>query len=152
MAITEITRRAIIDELKISDLYWWGDLAEPDFLDRIYPLSELPSYDPRFSDAGGDIWQHRQNNDDWQTDWVFTDPRFCLAHDDEVFLRFLAETVHPAVRMDQKQVRRLVEIYNRHLAPDGWELAEVAEEVGHGTLGIGWTSSSSRCRRKKAIS
>jgi hypothetical protein len=33
----------------------------------------LPSNDPRFNDAAGDIWQHRINNFDWDIDWVFYD-------------------------------------------------------------------------------
>ncbi len=53
MAITEITRRAIIDELKISNLYWWGDFAEPDFLDRIYPLSEIVFHFKLCGNRGG---------------------------------------------------------------------------------------------------
>lgn len=43
-------------------------------------MDQLPSYDPRCADAAGDIWQHRENNLDWEDDWVFTDDRFELAH------------------------------------------------------------------------
>jgi hypothetical protein len=130
MPVTEITRRAITDELRLSRLPWWGSMSEPEFLDRLYPLSEMPSYDHRYKDAAGDIWQHRERNEDWDADWVFTDPRFDLRGDDETFLRFLAETVHPVVRPNQDEVTQLLEMYNRHLAPDGWEIAEVTQISG----------------------
>ena len=55
MPVTEVTRRAIIDELTIAKLFWWGDLAEPVFLNRLYVLSSLPSYDLRFADAAADM-------------------------------------------------------------------------------------------------
>ena len=96
--ITEITRQAIIDELLVGRIWWWGRQDEVSFLNRLYRLSELPSYDMRYADAAGDIHQHCVNNDDWPAEWVFTDPRFELATDDEKFLHFLAATVHPAVR------------------------------------------------------
>lgn len=127
MSISDVTRRAIFDELTLRPLHWWGRLPEPDFLARIYPLHEMPSTDHRFQDAGGDIWQHRENNDDWEADWVFYDSRFELMHgDDEVFLKFLAETVHPVVRRDADEATALVAAYNTHLLHDGYELVEVS--------------------------
>lgn len=73
MEISEITRRAIADELALSNLQWSGELQEDNFLARLYNLSEMPSYDHRFSDASGDIWKHRVMNDDWPSDWILTD-------------------------------------------------------------------------------
>jgi hypothetical protein len=130
MAITQVTRQAIIDELLVGKIWWWGRQNEVSFLNRLYRLSELPSYDGRYADAAGDIHQHCVNNDDWPSDWVFTDPRFELATDDEKFLRFLAATVHPVVRPEKSEAQTIVEMYNRHLAPDGWELAEEAQISG----------------------
>jgi hypothetical protein len=130
VVITDVTRLAIVDELHLGKFWWAGRLEEPAFLSRLYRLAELPSYDRRYDDAAGDIWQHRVNNIDWDDDWVFTDERFELRYDDEKFLQFLAATVHPAVRPDQLQARQLVEMYNRHLRADGWELAEVAQISG----------------------
>lgn len=128
MAISEATRRAIVDEFGTRNLDWSGRLSEPDFLARIYNMEELPSKDYRFRTAGGDVHQHRVNNSDWEDDWVFYDDRFGLLHgDDDTFLRFLAETVHPAVRRDPDQAEELVEMYNEYLRADGYVLVEVKQ-------------------------
>ena len=99
MNISEATRRDIFDSIVIEKVSWNGRLEEPDFLARLYDLKSMPSSDSRFSDAYDDIWQHRINNYDWDDYWVFTDTRFNLLHgEDEMFLRFLCETLHPVVR------------------------------------------------------
>jgi len=130
MAITEVTRRALFDEIRAGEYSWAGTLDEVTFLDRLYPLSELPSTDDRFDDADGDIRQHRFANMDWEDDWVFSDARFGLATDDDTLLAFLAETVHPAVRPSRDEVLELVAMYNRHLVLDGVELVETAQISG----------------------
>jgi len=91
MEITEVTRRAIADQLAINKISWSGQRNDDDFLSRIYDLEQLPSHDGRFKTAAGDIWQHRVNNlQDWEDDWIFSDARFNLLHcEDEGFLRFL---------------------------------------------------------------
>ena len=123
--VTEITRRDIRRALIREGIWWSGDLEEMEFLSRLYNLSSLPSYDHRFSDAGGDIWKHRVNNHDWDDFWVFEDERLQLADGaDEVYLNFLAEMVHPAVQPDREQAKRTVAMLNELLEPDGWRLAE----------------------------
>ncbi|MBF6216250.1 abortive infection family protein [Nocardia puris] len=130
MRITEVTRQAILDELRLGKIWWAGRLEEPTFLARLYPLDQMPSYDPRFEHADGDIWQHRINNYDWDDEWVFTDDRFELGRSDEKLLAFLAMTAHPVARPDRDEALTLVGMYNRHLRMDGWELAEVAQISG----------------------
>ena len=123
--IMPLTRRNILDWLALSGHSWAGRMDDEAFLGRIYNLSELGSTDYRFSDAAGDIWQHRTNNFDWDDDWVFTDTRFNLREgSDENLLRFLAETVHPVVRRDQSEANTLVRAYNDTLRPDGFEIVE----------------------------
>ena len=91
----------------------------------------MPSTDRRFSNAAGDIRQHRINNYDWSDDWVFYDLRFNLLHEpDDDFLRFLCETIHPVVRSDTDEAQSLADVYNRELAVDGWELVEVKQISG----------------------
>lgn len=142
MAITEITRRALIDEINLEQLNWAGRFEEQAFLERIYDLSSMPSRDPRFADAGGDIWQHRVNNQDWEGDWVFYDSRFGLTHGtDEQLLKFLSETVHPAVQSSQDEVDRCVEVYDRHLRPDGYQLHIVSDISGRPIYGARSTTT-----------
>lgn len=135
--ITAITRRKLFDSIALSGLSWSGRLEEPDFLGRIYDLSELPSTDTRYRDASGDIWQYRVNNPyDWEDDWVFTDSRFGLMHgDDEAVLTFLAEMLHPVVRTDEAEVALLLKAFNDALARDGYELYASDWISGHAIYG-----------------
>jgi hypothetical protein len=123
--ISEVTRRNIFDEMTLLNIDWTGRFDEVHFLGRLFDLKSLPSTDHRFKDAGQDIWQHRVNNFDWQDDWVFYDHRFNLLYcEDSIFLRFLCETIHPVVRADLKEVEILLNIYNKHLNVDGFEIIE----------------------------
>ena len=86
--ITGITKRDIFDlffkGLNIDILWdtqkiiypYYGRLSELEFLKRLYPLEQMPSSDPRFMNAEGDIWQHTVNNDDYPFCWIFDDDRF----------------------------------------------------------------------------
>ena len=108
-----------------SGLGWSGRLEEVAFLARIYDLTKFPSTDRRISSAAGDIRQHRVSFPDWEDDWVFYDSRFNLIHvDDDAFLRFLCETVHPVVRPDTEVAYQLIAEFNKHLSADGWKLME----------------------------
>jgi hypothetical protein len=129
MALSEITRIALFDDIVASPLHWSGRFEQPQFLGRLYRLSDLASTDRRFKDAEGDIYQHTINNDDWEKDWVFYDGRFNLREDDALF-RFLCDTVHPAVRMNRDEALQLVTMYNEHLRHDNYELAQSSEISG----------------------
>ena len=123
--ITILTRRNIADELTTSRLWYSGRLKEANFLSRLYDLSKMPSTDYRseYNNAYKDILQHVDNNSDWEPDWVFTDPRFNLMHgDDEAYVRFLTETLHPAVRPINEDTSKLLNAYNKHLQADGYQL------------------------------
>jgi hypothetical protein len=124
-SITDVTRRDIRRMIVRESISWCGDLGETEFLNRLYDLSSMPSTDHRFENAEGDIWQHRVNNYDWDDQWVFNDDRFQLADgSDAVYLNFLAEMVHPAVRPDREQAAKIVAAFNELLTFDGWILVE----------------------------
>lgn len=128
--ISESTRRNIIDELRINNVRWWGKLSEGEFLSRVFDLYALPSHDNRYTNAASDISQHRERNNDWSDDWVFSDHRFNLMHcPDEVFLRFLCEMVHPVAR-EEEDANVLVSIFNQHLAASGYEVIPIARISG----------------------
>lgn len=133
--ITEITRRDIFNlflcgmdkliflEYERINYVYYGRLSEIEFLKRIYDLSALPSYDNRFENAEGDIWQHTVNNDDFEDGWVFEDDRFELQNgEDEVLLNFLCAVFHPAVRDEKGYWKDFLDEINGLLRYDGYEL------------------------------
>ena len=113
--ISEVTKREIFslfcDGYTVSSwiegdkkifYHYFGCLTEIEFLKKLYPISEIPSTDSRFSDAEGDIRQHTINNDDWEYGWIFSDSRFELQDgDDNILLRFLCAVFHPIYRKEE---------------------------------------------------
>jgi hypothetical protein len=130
--ITTITRRNIFDFMIVENIWWSGRLEETDFLSRMFDLENLPSYDSRFQNAGGDIWQHRINNpNDWDDNWIFGDKRFNLLNcEDHILLNFLCEMLHPIVRADTNEVNRLLHLINENLKEDNFELIEKSKVSG----------------------
>lgn len=129
--ISEITRRDILDLIFLENINMYGRLEEVEFLSRVWDLESMPSLDGRFNNATGDIWQHTVNNDDWEPGWVFSDSRFNLkTGDDETFLRFLCESIHPVVRTDVTECERLCQLYNSCLKNDGFQIVEKSRISG----------------------
>jgi hypothetical protein len=129
--ITDVTRRQIADEMSLNNLWYHGNSTEPDFLARLFDLKRLPSKDYRYTNAYDDIYQHMVNNTDWDSDWLYNDPRINLSYcDDDTYLKFLALTIHPRVRTDTDEIHKLVEIYNKHLDNDGFEVIQTDEISG----------------------
>lgn len=142
--ITEITRKEIIklfiegytdntkffwdskyssfEDGNIFYLYF-GELEELDFLKILYPLDTMPSYDPRYANAEGDIYQHTINNNDYEFGWVFTDDRFGLYNgDDETLLKFLCTVFHPYYRKEEGYWKEYLAKIQDLLRKDGYEL------------------------------
>jgi hypothetical protein len=136
MKISIIVRQAIFDEITLNKISWSGRLEEPDFLNRIFDLSKMPSYDSRYDNAYDDIHKHRIMNYDWEDDWVFTDRRFNLLHcDEEALLKFLSLTINPVSRTDDEGINQLIEIYNRNLSASGIEFYEKSKIAGKSIYG-----------------
>ncbi len=130
--ITDMTRQHIADEMHLGKLLYHGNQTEPDFLGRIFNLKGMKSRDGRYDNAYDDIYQHMVNNSDWDFDWIYSDPRINLLHsDDDTYMKFLSMTLHPRVRTDLEEVTKLVEIYNKHLDADGFEVAQTDEVSGN---------------------
>jgi hypothetical protein len=121
-------RSDLIDWLTLGPHHWAGAMDEDQFLSRMYDLKSMPSSDYRrglYPTAAEDIHKHRVDNNDGPDDWVFSDGRFNIRHaSDEHFLRFIVETVHPAVRPNPDEAAALVAGYNTILQSSGWELVE----------------------------
>jgi len=131
---------------------WSGVLDDAGFLGRLYDLDALPSDDPRFRTAAGDIVQHRVRNPlDWEDDWIFYDPRFGLADSDDALLRFLAEMLHPYVRTDLAEVERLRTFLNAVLAHDGYEIVKIDDISGAPIFGAHRIGSGVRGSMKNLI-
>ncbi|MDR2126485.1 MAG: abortive infection family protein [Prevotellaceae bacterium] len=129
--ISEVTRQNIADETVLKKIYYCGDLNEPDFLSRLFDLQTLFSRDFRYKNAYDDIFQHTVNNIDYPDNWIYSDTRINLLHcTDDLYLKFLAETIHPVVRSDSKEVSILETIYNKHLNDDGFEILRTDEMLG----------------------
>ncbi len=124
--ISTITRSAVFDELELRRISLCGKRDEVAFLSRVFDLSALPSNDYRFTTMAEDVWQHRINNpQDWPDNWVLTDSRLNLMNGpDDIFLNVLCEMVHPLVRSDAQEISLLLEIFNKHLIADGWQISE----------------------------
>lgn len=123
--ITEITRRNIFDTLIVEKINLSGRLDELKFLSRIFKLNELPSTDSRFNNAHDDIWQHTINNDDWDLYWVLSYPIFDLLNcEDNKFLAFLCEMIHPIVRNNPDEISLIQQIFNENLSIDNFEIVE----------------------------
>ncbi|MFD3886722.1 MULTISPECIES: AbiJ-related protein [Streptomyces] len=134
--ITHVTRTRLFQQLTSREVRWFGDLEEIAFLRRLYPLEELPSSDDRFTDAEGDITQHRYNNYDWEDDWIYTDDRFALNNGpDLVLLQFLSQMVHPEVRSDDAEAAILSELVDRMVRRDGYAFVPVAHISGYPVYG-----------------
>lgn len=122
--ISHFSRRDMFD-LMVGPWFWAGNLDEDAFLGRVFDLASLPSYDRRLEfsqDAAADIHQHRVNNNDWNDDYPFSDPRFNLGScSDEVFLEFLVQALHPKIRHPDIAVQ-MTKRFNELLAPYSLEL------------------------------
>lgn len=146
--ITEITRRDIfalfLYGMEITELFetnqirydYYGRLAEIDFLKRNYDLESLESYDSRFDNAAGDIWQHTVTNDDYEAGWIFEDDHFQLMNgEDEILLKFLSSVFHPAVRYESGYWREFLDAVNGLLRNDGYELFPESQISGRDVYG-----------------
>ncbi|WP_341868520.1 hypothetical protein [Marinilactibacillus kalidii] len=138
--ISELTKFDILnlfqDGIDINDVFetkkvnypYFGRMDELDFLKRLYDLKNMPSYDPRFSNAEDDIWQHTISNDDYPNGWVFEDERFKLKNgNDENYLKFICEIFHPTVRYEKGYWRDFLHEVNKLLQQDGYELYPAAK-------------------------
>ena len=134
--ITSLTRRDIIEVLTLGfdidmffdsqhyNFFFWGRMTQVEFLNRLYPLKELPSLDSRYKNAEEDISVHTMlNPNDYPNNWLFVDERFPLkSGSDEDLLSFLCEIFHPEVRNDSIDWQTCLNKLNSLLREDGYEL------------------------------
>jgi len=131
MEISEVTRRDIIDYLILRKPPYNGRLDIISFLKRIWDLSSMTSTDSRFNNAEGDIWQHTVNNHDWDDNYLIIDYLNILTCEDNIFIRFLENTIHPIVLRDKTVLQESVEAFNKILMNDGYIFKLDSKISGH---------------------
>ena len=129
----------------------YGRLEEIEFLERLYNLNEMESYDNRYNNAAEDIWHHTVKNNDYEIFWVFKDERFGLFKgEDSVFLRFVCELFHPEVRVENEPWKEVLKKINSLLEYDGYELYESSKISGRSVYN--WKFKNSNLIIEKQIS
>lgn len=102
------------------------DEEQISFLGRLFDLNSMPSKDYRYRTAYEDIRQHTYNNYDWEDDWIAIDDRFkLLSGPEDIFLKFLALTLHPRIRIDPAEHDILYQDLSATLAQSGWRFHEI---------------------------
>lgn len=129
--ITPITRKKIF-RLFSEGINWHGDLGEVEFLERLFLLEDYPSEESKNKSLKDDIIRHRISFPDWDEMWILTDNRINLIScEDEIFLKFLVQVLHPEVRIDQSEVSILANSINNSLKYDGYEIYVEDSISGH---------------------
>jgi hypothetical protein len=107
-------RKEILKELDQRCIKFNGAMEIIDFLDSIFDLKKSESkffYDNAYQELKTEI--ESRGLDEKK---IFNDPRINLYNcADDLFLKFLSQTLHPKVRNDAKENAELSEIYNYQL-------------------------------------
>lgn len=149
LKIRETTRRLIIDELLMHGCVT-GQMKVSDFVQRVYPKAmSMPTTDHRFGmkTAIDDIYQHMDNNDDWELEYLFCTYLDLLHVDDNDFIYFLEQYTHPVIkryRITEKLERiyfenECVEAINKYLVSDGYKLIQsekIADKIIYSVTNI----------------
>jgi hypothetical protein len=122
MPLTRQTKRKILDTLLMQSEPIEGDADLMSFLNRVWPLDEMPSEDHRFRNAAGDIHKHIVMNDDLTVEDLYVRRLRLLDGTDDVFERFLSAYVHPLVRRDVTDRTSAANQLNSLMASEGFQL------------------------------
>lgn len=123
--ITQITRRNILDYLYTAGSIQ-GELDLIEFLNRTWNLDNMPPVNSRYPNATRDIIQHMYANDDWDTEYLYEKYLDIFNLQDELFIHFIEQTVHPQVR--KKHQSEYVDNINKHLVNDGFKM-QITEHI-----------------------
>ena len=128
--VTELTRRNVVEELfQIGNIE--GRLNLIDFVEKIWPIYEMPSTDSRVENAAMDIWLHTEQFNDYDNQYLFFEYLDIISCEDEIFIKFLETTVHPEVRLTAEEQNLYLEVISRHLHRDNFEMAVTDEVSGY---------------------
>lgn len=105
--------KVLKDETQAINLLFQQDQLL-DFLEEIWNLRDMPSTDPRFEDAYGDIIQHTIRNDDWDVNFLFLE-RLELLKNEEKFALFIENIISPKYRENEDDIFLYVQYITPHL-------------------------------------
>ncbi len=112
-------------------------MTPEEFLNRLYPLQQMPSFDSRLGNAAEDIYRHTVvNPNDYPNGWFWKDSRFNIGEgEDEILLKFLVEIFHPEVRDDKMDWQGLLARINNLLNADGYKIVPINKISGRDVYG-----------------
>jgi hypothetical protein len=118
-------RKALLRNVARNNFTWSGTMKPPDFYGKFFDLDNLPSTDPRFKDAAGDMWQHTVNNEDWSDDFLVNDSRFSpLQLSDDDFAKFINAALDREARPVREDMEAFVQTIKPVVAHAGAEIIE----------------------------
>ncbi|SHH92361.1 ABC-type multidrug transport system, ATPase component [Flavobacterium sp. CF108] len=95
------------------------------FLNKIWPLQDMPSEDDRYSNAFDDARQHLVLNSDWSLEYTFLE-RFKLVEGENIFFNAFLETiVGPEVRRTKEEIQFYAYLINSFVEKSGARMALV---------------------------
>ena len=142
MAIRALARQYIIEDL-ISVGCVSGQMSNSEFVRKVFPkASSMPTTDKRggMKTAIDDIRRHMDFNDDWEYEFLFFEYLNLLEADEQDFVYFLEQYVHPSIRRfdwDKENCEqisfensRCVAVINKYLTGEGYELRPT-DQIGN---------------------
>ena len=88
-----------------------------------FDFKKFPSYDSRFDNMEGDFYQHRINNEDWDSDWFLDDARLKLLEiNDDEYLALVANLLNYKYYTSIDHHLDLAASVNEKLMLNGFEL------------------------------
>lgn len=128
MALSETTRRDILDFLIVMRPPFHGRLSLATFLGRVWDLSRLPASDQKFPNAELEFRERKMEPHSYSE--LLYERFDLLKCSDSVFLNFLVQCVHPVVLRDEERSAELTAFFNAHLEREGYRLVESSKTPG----------------------
>ncbi|MCA1901358.1 MAG: TIR domain-containing protein [Candidatus Hydrogenedens sp.] len=131
MNISRITRESILKHLVSRKIKFYGEIGILEFLNKIWDLKSLPSYyGHRYDNLYDEIWQHMVINDDWDAETLLKGPLNILECDDETFINFIENSIHPEVIHSKDNLMDSFFQIRSFLRNDGYKLKKRGEISG----------------------
>ncbi|EJG03175.1 hypothetical protein [Flavobacterium sp. F52] len=95
------------------------------FLSWIWPLDQMPSREPKFSNTYQETKQNMLLSSEWDCNYLFLEYLNLLDGPDEYYISFLEKVVSPMVRKSKDEIQQYVDLINNLLSRSGSKLAAV---------------------------